>query len=77
MRYDIVLNPLPLAREIDRPKVARDLSQKFTSASSTGVLKPEVLQYRKPNKRQEVNNDNVWPHQIKHVAISLQLIHQG
>ena len=79
MGYDVVLKPFALVSQIHSAEVAGNLarSQKFTSASPTSVFESVILKNDEPSECYEINHNDVWPHQVEHILLALQVVHQS
>ena len=65
---------LSLVSQVYRFEILRLFYQKITWTSSATILKSIVLEEYKPDKSDEVIQNDKWPHSLKHVIFALQVI---
>ena len=76
MRNDVVSEPSALICKVQSRKIVWHLGQKLTTACSSSWLESEVLQGNKPGEGQEVGDDDIWSHHLKHVFLALEIVHK-
>ena len=74
---DVVPEPLALLRQVHLTKVAGHFLEEVTSASSSSILEPEVLQRDEPYECHKIRDYYVRTHQVKHFGIPLDMVKQS
>jgi len=77
MTYDVKLQPRSLVGEVYSAEVAGQLVKEFTGASTACIFEPVILEGEEPDEREHVSNNDVWPKEVEHVWVALQVVHQS
>ena len=76
MRCDIVSEPLALFAKVHRGEVVGDLGKVLATACSPGLLESKELEGDEPDEGTQVGDDHIRPHQLEHILLTLEVVHE-
>ena len=76
MSYDVVKHEFSLLSQIKCSEVLWNSGDIVSWAGAASRFESEVLEGDEPWQGQEVDDNNIWPHHIKHAFLALQIEHK-